>query len=486
MMFPFIIKGKVPLGLRRDYHLSEAGLEERIAERLIKPVRKSGMRTDGSPSGDGRGLLAGGLSRLLSMGFLTVVRVRKIRIISRNDFLFAGYEMDATVSTLVNMVIIPLVLGSILFSHSAFSFYEALGILVLLVLTSWGLEVFFLIMMVRHEIYQIASEIRAIMRRHDTPKIDLHHQDLAPEDLLATAYYYERNGLIRRCEAYLVHLVVWHPESFETILAREHMEHLDGIPSRPSPARTREGESKNPPASGMKNSWIKRTAAFLTGRRGVGTAERDGSGKVHGSTKKRRKWFRLPAFFKRKKKAERSPYPAKHKSRKGSGAALKGRRRVLFGPGIHGTPQERTVRRRQERLERREAFARAPDDKKLTWGARMKLRLSRLIRWEGRDERRYRRERERWFHGPRPPKPKRRMDGKKRGRRQRLPNWMKSREERQALDREKRWSEGLSGPGSIQRNRDRWGKWRLFRGEKRAERLIKERRTRATEESPHV
>jgi hypothetical protein len=210
-MFPFIIKGKVPLGMRREYHLSESGLEDRISERLIENPRRSRVRTDGSPSGDGRGLMAEGLSRLRSMGLFTAVRVRRIHILSRKDHLFAAYEMDATVPTLVNMVLIPLVLGSILFSHSSFGFYESLVILMLLVAASWGLDVFVLVMLLRHEIYQVASEIRTILKRYDVPKIDPHHEDLTPEELLKTAYYYERNGLIGRCEAYLVPVNIWKP-----------------------------------------------------------------------------------------------------------------------------------------------------------------------------------------------------------------------------------------------------------------------------------
>jgi hypothetical protein len=482
-MFPFIIKGKIPLGLRRDYHLSEAGLEERIAERLVDTARKSEVRTDGSPAGDGRGLIAGGLSRLRSMGLLTAVRVRKIKILSRDDFLFAGYEMDATISTLVSMVIIPLVLGSILFYHSAFSFYEALAILVLLVLTSWGLDVSMLVMMVRHEIYQIASEIRAIMIRRDIPKIDLHHRNLSPEDLLATAYYYERNGLIRRCEAYFVHLVAWYPESFEAALAREHMDHLDEIPRRPSTARTKEGEKINLPSSGLKGSRIKKMAVLLTRRPGVGTAERDGSEKVSDSAPGRRKWFRLPAFF-RRKNTEKSPYTPKYQSRRSSKTALKDRVGGLFGSGNSGAPQERAVRRRRQRLQRREALAKAPDELKLTRTARMKLRLSRLVHWEGREERRYRKERERWFHGPRRTEPASRADGNTNSRRLQRPNWMRSREERQALERQKRWTEGLPVPGSVQKSRDRRGRW-LLRRESRAERLMSERRSRAVEEVPH-
>ena len=485
-MFPFIIKGKVPLGLRRDYNLSEAGLEERISERLVHSPRKSEMRTDGSHSGDGRGLLAGGLSRLLRMGFLTAVRVRKIRIISKEDFLFAGYEMDATASTIMNMVLVPLVLGSILFAHSAFSFYEALAILILLVLTSWGLDILVLVMMVRHEIYQIASEIRVILRRQDTLRIDPHHLDLSPENLLATAYYYERNGLVRRCEAYLVHLVAWHPESFEAGLAREHMEHLEGMPSRLSSARTREGEGKILPSSGLKRFRIKKMAGSATRRRGAGTAERDGNGKVNDSPEGRRKWFRLPAFFRRRKSAEKSPYAAKYQSRGGSGTGLKGRVKGFFGSGNSQAPRERAIRRRQQRLQRREDLAKTPDERKLTWAARIKLRLSRLFHWESREERQYRRERERWFHGPRRSKPPSRAVGNTNSRTLRRPNWMRSREERQALERQKRWTEGLSGPGSVQKSRDRWGRWRLLRGRSKEERLMQERKAWAVEEPPHA
>jgi hypothetical protein len=485
-MFPFIVKGKVPLGLRRDYQLSEAGLEERISERLVQSPSKSGMRTDGSHSGDGRGLLAGGLSRLLRMGFFTAVRVRKIRIISKEDYLFAGYEMDATASTIMSMVFVPLVLGSILFAHFAFSFYEALAILILLVLTSWGLDVIALVMMVRHEIYQIASEIRTVLRRQDTLRIDPHHLDLSPENLLATAYYYERNGLVRRCEAYLVHLVAWYPESFEAALACEHMEHLEGMPSRLSIARTKEGEEKTLPSSGLKRFRINKMAGSATRRRDAGTAERDGNGKVSSSPKGRLKWFRLPAFFRRKKDAEKSPYAAKYQSRGGSGKGLKGRVKGFFGSGNSQAPQERAVRRRQQRLQRREDLAKTPDERKLTRTARIKLRLSRLFRWESREERQYRRERERWFNGPRRSKPASRATGNTNSRILRRPNWMRSREEKQALERQKRWTEGLSGSGSVQMSRDRWGRWRLLRGRSKAERLMEERKARAVEEPPHA
>jgi hypothetical protein len=63
---------------------------------------------------------------------------------------------------------------------------------------------------------------------------------------------------------------------------------------------------------------------------------------------------------------------------------------------------------------------------------------------------------------------------------------MRSREERQALERQKRWTEGLSGPGSVQKSRDRWGRWRLLRGRSKEERLMQERKAWAVEEPPHA
>jgi hypothetical protein len=62
---------------------------------------------------------------------------------------------------------------------------------------------------------------------------------------------------------------------------------------------------------------------------------------------------------------------------------------------------------------------------------------------------------------------------------------MRSREEKQALERQQRWTEGLPGPGSIQKSRHKWGRWRLFKGKSKAERLIQKRQARAVEEPPH-
>ena len=481
-MFPFIIKGKVPLGLRRDYHLSEAGLRERIAERLIQSAPRSEMRTDGSPSGDGRGLVAGGLSRLRSIGFLTAVRVRNVRILSREDFLFAGYEMDATTTTLVSMVIIPLVLGSILFSHSAFSFYEALFILVLLAITSWGLDVFVLVMMLRHEIFQIASEIRAIMRNRDTQQIDLHHRDLSPEDLLATAYYYERNGLVRRCEAYLVHLAAWHPDTFEAELAREHIQRLEGLPGKSSMIRTREGEAKDQPASGSGGSRFKKMRTLVPGQKNPGNTEPDTKDRIHDADKTPPGRFRLPAFFSRLKKTASPGGSGKRRSKESYRYDRQGRKKGLFGSGMRETARERVVRKRRERLQRREAFATAPDEKNLTRGSRMKKRLSRFFSLENKEERRYRKKQERWFHGPKPPKPVRRSADEANGSKQRRPVWMRSREERQAVRRQERWSQGFETPGYIQRARDKWGKLMLLGRTGREERQARERRIKAVEE----
>jgi hypothetical protein len=481
-MFPFVIKGKVPLGLRRDYHLSEAGLQERIAERLVKPVRRSEMRTDGSHSGDGRGLLAGGLSRLRSLGFLTAVRVRNVRIISSEDFLFASYEMDATTTTLVSMVIIPLVLGSILFSHSAFSFYEALVILILLVITSWGLDVFTLVMMLRHEIYQIASEIRAIMRNRDTQHIDLHHRELSPEDLLATAYYYERNGLVRRCEAYLVHLAAWHPDSFEAELAREHIQRLEGLPGKSSMIRTREGRSKDQSVSGSRGARLKNMTTLLSGRKGAGNTERDTRERSRDADIKPPERSGLPAFFSRSKKTGTPGGSGKQRSNEDYRADRQARKKGFFGFGVREAARERVVRKRRERLQRREAFSSVPDEKNLTRGSRLKLRLSRFLSLESREERRYRKKQERWFHGPRPPRPAGRSAHETNSRKQRRPVWMRSREERQAVRRQERWSQGFETPGYIQRARDKWGKLRLLGRTGKEERQTRERRMKAVEE----
>ncbi len=479
-MFPFIVKGKVPLGPRRDYNLSETGLEERIAERLIKPERRSQVRKDGSPSGDGRGILTEGLSRLRSLGFLTAVRVRKIRIFSRKDFLFARYEMDATASTLVSMVIIPLVLGSILFSHSGFSFYEALTILIILVLGSWGLDVLVLVMMLRHEIYQIASEIRAVLEKYDNLKIDLHHQDLSPEELLSVAYYYERNGLVLRCEAYLVHLSTQHPDSFEASLAREHMETLDGFPSRSAAVRTRDGQKKESTAGGKKPSRIKVALSRLKAGRNTGTRQK--SWEREEEDKKEKRWarFRISVLLKNKEPSENSGKKTKG-SDKTVQPAARYQKRGLFGLGSRKTLQTRVVRKRQERLARREAFTRAPSEKSLSFFARVKLRLSRIINREGREERKFRREQERWIHGPPPPK---RKNNRGRGGHWR-PRWMKSSEEKKAADRQNRWLEGFSGPGTIQRSRDRWGRLRLVSGRSRAQKEMMERKMRATEETSY-
>jgi len=481
-MFPFIIKGKVPLGLRRDYHLSEAGLQERIAERLVRSVRQSEMRSDGSHAGDGRGLIAGGLSRLRSLGFLTAVRVRNVRILSREDFLFAGYEMDATTTTLISMVIIPLVLGSILFSHSAFSFQEALLILVLLVITSWGLDVVVLVMMLRHEIYQIASEIRSIMRNRDVQHIDLHHRDLSPEDLLATAYYYERNGLVRRCEAYLVHLAACYPDSFEAELAREHIRRLEGLPGKTSMIRTREGKANDQPVTGSRGAPLKKVTAFLSGRKGAGRTGRETSKQSRDAGIKPRGRFRLPAFFNRSKKTTTPGGAGKEGTNEVYRHDRQSRKKGIFGSGARETARERVVRKRRERLQRREAFASAPDEKNLTRGSRMKRRLSRLLSLENKEERRYRKKQERWFHGPRPPKPVGRSPDGTSGPKKRRPVWMMSREERQAVRRQERWSQGFESPGYIQRSRDKWGKLMLFGRDGKEERQTRERRMKAIED----
>ena len=464
-MFPFIVKGKVPLGPRRDYNLSETGLEERIAERLIKPERRSQARKDGSPSGDSRGILTEGLSRLRSLGFLTAVRVRKIRVYSRKDFLFARYEMDATASTLVSMVIIPLVLGSILFSHSGFSFYEALTILIILVLGSWGLDVFVLVMMLRHEIYQIASEIRVILKKYDTPKIDLHHQDLSPEDLLNIAYYYERNGLVQKSEAYLVHLSARHPDSFEASLAREHMESFDGIPRWSAAVRTREGQKKESTSKDKQRSRLKVILSRRKDRRDSATLQQNWKQKEE--DKKENRWERFRRGIQRAKKKDQ--------------AASQKQKRGLLGIGNRKTLQERAALKRQERLKRREAFAKAPSEKSLPRGARLKLRISRILRRESREERKFRKEQERWIHGPPPPKRTNSRDRKELWR----PRWMRSREEKQAAERQKRWVEGPTGPGKIQRSRDKWGRLRLVTREGRANREMIERRKQALEKSSY-
>jgi len=43
-MFPFTVKGKVKLGLRKDHHMSVVSLEEDIARRLLDPGKAAKHR----------------------------------------------------------------------------------------------------------------------------------------------------------------------------------------------------------------------------------------------------------------------------------------------------------------------------------------------------------------------------------------------------------------------------------------------------------
>ncbi len=479
-MFPFVIRGKVYLGLRRDFQLSVAGLEERIAERLVGGGRKSQVRVDGSPSGDGRGFLAGGISRLRTMGLLSAVKVRKISILSRKDDLFALYEMDSTVSTLINLVIIPLVLGSILFSHPRFGFYESLALLLLLVATSWGLDIFVLVMMVRHEIVQVASEIRAVIRRRDTPLVDAHHQHLSPEDLLATAYYYERNGLILRCEAYLFHLVAQHPDTLEADLAREHMETLEGLPRGALVSRTREGEKRPKIPEKRDPSWVRR---LLPSGKGSGNSRgpqfREGG--QSRQQKEKTLWRRLLDRWRPAGSKER----ARREDRGAHGLVGRWRRKGLLGVFRRERKEERVLRKRRERLQRRDGYMGEVEEGHPGRKGLLRRVLGRL-RWETREERQYRREQERWKHGPPPPRGGRGPDHQRREKKRWRPSWLRSREEKEVLARRERWLQGDPGPGSFQRGRDRWARWRLVNRENREERSLRERQTRALDDTPRV
>ncbi|TNF47167.1 hypothetical protein EP232_03820, partial [bacterium] len=191
-MFPFTIKGKVLLGPRKDFHLSAASLEDRISRRLVDPSRAPTPRRESGPIRDNRRSLVGEVSRLLSIGFFSAVKIRKIQILTRRDCFVAEYKMDVVVTTLVCVVLIPLVIGTALFAKSTLSTATIIALIVFLVVLTWGLDTGMLIMLVRHEINQIASEIKTVMQRPDMFSVDSHHHHLDPEDLLATAYYYER------------------------------------------------------------------------------------------------------------------------------------------------------------------------------------------------------------------------------------------------------------------------------------------------------
>ncbi|UCG38985.1 MAG: hypothetical protein JSV00_01765 [bacterium] len=487
-MFPFTIRGKVLLGLRREFHLSVAGLEDRMAERLIQRTRRPEMRRDGTTAGAARGFLSAGISRLQSMGFLTTIALRRVSVLFRGDRLYAAYQMDITASTLMSVVIIPLVLGTALIVHSKLSLYQALGVLCLLVLASWGLDITMLVMMVRHEIRQVASEIRAVMLRRDSPSVEAHHRDLEPEILLATAYYYERNGLVQRTEAYLVHLVQSHPDTLEGGLALEHLQGLDGNPYYIPEDRARgEGERRWP----ARRRWLPGRSGASAGR----AAEKEAAG----GGRRKRGWRLTNPFGRRQAPSTGGSNgdpaargPERRRSfldifrrgpRRRTGA--EGGKPRLFPGGLRGgEPKERRkARKGRERMERKRAESWSPPGEDGGGnGPGRRRRLPELLRLESREERSRRRRKERWFHGPDPQRSAQGSPNGGKGFRRWRPSWLRTGEERQAQERERRWSEGPRGPGAVQRARDRMAKWALERRQPRQERHWRERREKAVEE----
>jgi hypothetical protein len=468
-MFPFTIRGKVLLGPRKDFHLSAASLEDRISRRLVDPSRAPTPRRESGPIRDNRKPLIEEVSRLLSIGFLSAVKVKKIQILTRRDCFVAEYKMDVIVTTLVCVVLIPLVLGTALFAKSTLSTATIIALLALLVVITWGLDTGMLVMLVRYEITQIASEIKTVMQRTDMFRVDTHHHHLDPEDLLATAYYYERNDLMQRSQAYLDHLTTWHPGTPEGELACQRLEELEGRHSRPQGMTTGNTSEKNENGS---RRFLKRKPKKEMPMREISSKNRSTEGKPHEKNPEKgfRKILSLPRLLRLRKEDE-----------DGAGRVQQSdphKRRKFRGFFVRKSKEERRAAKQRKRLNRRTSkksfqSAEQVDDRK--WWQRIFRRKSkedrraikqrkrlnrrtsrrsfrsteqtddrkwwqRFIQRLSKKERLARKREKRWIHGPPSPKTaKRKADGRT-GRKRLTAPWLKTREKRLARQREERVS----------------------------------------------
>ncbi len=442
-MFPFTVRGKVLLGLRREFHLSTASLEESISSRLLNSANVPQVRRERSPvSQDGTPLI-GQVSRLLNMGFLNAVKVRKIGILTRKDKVFAGYEMDVTVTTLITVVAIPLVLGTALLVHSKLSLFATVAIILFLVAFTWGMDTWLVVMLVRHEIRQIATEIQTIMLRQDTPRVEPHHLGIDAEELLATAYYYERNNLMKRSQAYLEHLVAHHPETLEGRLGQDRLEQLGVRPMRDPAPRERDTLD---PKGGKRLKWPLRKAERRTSpgkqREKPSKPSYNQAGEEIPGVMPRRRGLldllrldRRLARQARKRREKRARRLTLNEAYDDSG------RRKGRGPGR--LLRSFGFKRREERqsLKYRDHRHSSPREQE---GAQDKRWWQKLFRWESRRQRQARKRRERWARGPRSSRRvERALQGPGEGKLRRV-TWFRSREERLARKREERWSKGPS------------------------------------------
>ncbi|UCF30501.1 MAG: hypothetical protein JSV26_10680 [bacterium] len=517
-MFPFTVRGKVHLGLRKDFHLSTASLEERIAERLMEPSRLAKLRREKDPVSESLGPLKGSVSRLLSLGFLSTAKVRKINIISIDESLIATYEMDAAATALICVVLIPLVLGPALVAHAKLTLLQALGILFLLVLTSWGMDIWGVVQLVRHEIKQTASEIKGVILLVDNPEVDAHHRDLDPEDLLASAYYYQRNGLTKRSRSYFTHLAETHPGTLEATLARENLgEDLYVIPIPP----LRDGEKKQrrkirPWRRKIKDQPVQRDT-YADGRQPAVQTETEGAVDGRGKSGLRR-LFR----FRKRAGSEAAGERRDRKTQILSGEE-KGHRSGEDGFSRRGgllrffrrhTREERAARKRQERWihgPRRKVTAGDGNDghSGRKWWSMLRLRSDkdrlarrqkdpstrrgggqyaaeqaeterrrwRILRRESREDRLARKRMERWSRPDAAREAKEQAEDNRR--RWRLLRW-ESKEDRLARKRMERWSHGPSSNRGNRQNPAQGNRlWRRLRGEPKKDRLMRERRERA-------
>lgn len=468
-MFPFTVRGKVNLGPRKDFHLSTASLEERITRRLIDPSRSRAPGKERGPTGQNRKPIVGEVSRLLNMGFLSAVKVRSIQILTRRDCLIAEYSMDVTITTIICVVLIPMVLGTALIANSSMSPAAAIALVALLVVFTWGLDTWMLVMLVRHEIRQIASGIKSVILKTDVFSIESHHLLLDPEDLLAIAYYYERNDLVKRSTAYFDYLITRHPETEEGGLASQRLVDLEGRHSRP----------RGPGDDGVSGEKERPRRRFLRPKPkdevpppGNSTRARSAEGKQAEDKPERglRKLLSLPRALRLRKEKKSSDgaderknsqggrelhWPARKKSREEKRAARHSRRVAKRASG-RASPsfdqtddskwwkrvierrsrEERIAFRRQRRLEQSRpggSLSSAGEGGKRSW-------RNRVYSWISRDERKARKREKRWNQGPPAPVPARRTVHGERKKRVLTAPWIKAREERLSRQREERVS----------------------------------------------
>ena len=440
-MFPFVIKGKVKLGLRRDFHLSTVSLEERLTHRLISKTKAEKKRREITPTSGSWEVLTGGVSRLLSVGFLSTVSVRRIKVLTLKDHLAAAYVIDATATALLSVVVIPMILGTALIYNSKLSTVHAITLLLLLVITTWGLDVGMLVIMLRHEIRMIATEVRTVMMQLDTPIVEEFHHDFDAATLLATAYYYYDNSMTKRALAYHKYLIARHPESSEAELARERLSFLKRDPYYRGRPRTEEerAEERQKRRRRLWKIWEKRGAHGRNPTRsGIVPAE-----VADEKAQKKHRWFRLPGFlrirFDKKRKSPLSGLRAGAKTptndkvgqkrgllrffRIGSKAERREKRmkkRWLHGPSATRRKTrwtgERKYRKRwwqppwfklgSERAEKRRAKRHSKKYQYhfTTYPVEENNKRRKLLRMESMKKRQARRRWERWTYGPGPPK----------------------------------------------------------------------------------